>query len=153
MDIFILARALHILGVVLWIGGVSFVTLVLIPAIMRLDSDENQYLFFEKIEHRFAWQAKISTLLTGVTGFYMIHELDVWSRFMSIEFWWMHAMVFVWLVFTVMLFILEPFFLHKVFREQSIKHPKTFMNKVYRLHLFLLSISLITIIGAMLATH
>ncbi len=30
---FVLARTFHVLGVVLWIGGVAFVTTVLIPAL------------------------------------------------------------------------------------------------------------------------
>jgi uncharacterized membrane protein len=33
------ARALHVVGVVLWIGGVAMVTLVLIPAVRRMGSD------------------------------------------------------------------------------------------------------------------
>lgn len=31
MDDFVLARVIHVLSVVLWIGGVAFVTLVLWP--------------------------------------------------------------------------------------------------------------------------
>jgi uncharacterized membrane protein len=153
VDSFSIAKALHILGVVLWIGGVAFVTFILIPAIRRLDHLENQYDFFEKIEHRFAWQARFTTLLTGITGFYLTYELNAWSRFMSLEFWWMHAMVLVWLIFTLMLFVLEPLVLHKAFKEQSIKNPKTLMKKVYVLHLLLIGISLITILGAMIGTH
>jgi uncharacterized membrane protein len=36
MDPAIAARALHVLGVVLWIGGVAFVTTVLLPAVRRI---------------------------------------------------------------------------------------------------------------------
>jgi uncharacterized membrane protein len=32
-DLFILARALHVLGIVLWIGGVAFVTTVVLLAL------------------------------------------------------------------------------------------------------------------------
>ena len=35
MDDFILARAVHVLSVLLWIGGVAFVTTVLLPAVRR----------------------------------------------------------------------------------------------------------------------
>ena len=38
MDDFVyfgLARALHVMGVVLWIGGVAFVTTVLIPSLRK----------------------------------------------------------------------------------------------------------------------
>jgi uncharacterized membrane protein len=41
-----IARALHILGVVLWIGGVGFVTTVLLPAIRRLKTPDQRASFF-----------------------------------------------------------------------------------------------------------
>ena len=153
MSTFSLVKALHILGVVLWIGGVAFVTLILIPSIRRLNHLENQYVFFEKIEHRFAWQARFTTLLTGITGFYMVEELDAWGRFLMMEFWWMHAMVIVWFIFTLMLFVLEPLFLHKQFIVLSKKEPQRLMQRVQFLHHLLLIISLITLLGAMLGTH
>lgn len=35
MDGITIARAIHVLAVLLWIGGVAFVTLVLMPSIRR----------------------------------------------------------------------------------------------------------------------
>jgi uncharacterized membrane protein len=36
-----LARALHVVGVVLWIGGVAFVTTTLIPSLKKMaDTDK-----------------------------------------------------------------------------------------------------------------
>ena len=37
MDDVVIARALHVLGVVVWIGGVSMVTTIALPAIRRGD--------------------------------------------------------------------------------------------------------------------
>ncbi|MHB1620904.1 MAG: hypothetical protein ACYCTY_13170 [Sulfuricella sp.] len=64
LNAFALVRALHVIGVVLWIGGVAMVTTVLLPATRQLKSAEEQVAFFEKIESRFAWQARFTTLLT-----------------------------------------------------------------------------------------
>jgi uncharacterized membrane protein len=61
-------RIVHILGVVLWIGGVALETTVLLPAIKPLKSAEEQISTFEMIESRFAWQARVTTLLTGLSG-------------------------------------------------------------------------------------
>lgn len=148
-----IAKAIHILGVVLWIGGVAFVTFILIPAIRRLDNLENQYTFFEKIEHKFAWQARFTTLMTGISGFYLVEILGAWSRFLYLKFWWMHAMVLVWFVFTLMLFVLEPLFLHKLFMKLSKEDPENLMRRVQVLHYFLVILSLITVVGAMLGSH
>jgi len=38
---------------------------------------------FERIEGRFAWQARAWTLLVGATGFYLSWMLDLWDRFRS----------------------------------------------------------------------
>lgn len=77
--------------------------------------------FFERIEGRFAWQARATTILVGLSGFYITVVWDLWSRFESVAYWWMHAMVLVWLVFTVMLFIAEPLFLHRWFLAKALE--------------------------------
>ena len=46
MDDLALARSLHVVAVVLWIGGVGFVTTVLLPAIRRLKAPEERVAFF-----------------------------------------------------------------------------------------------------------
>jgi uncharacterized membrane protein len=108
-----IVRAVHVLSVVLWIGGVGFVTTVMLPAVRRLKAAEDQLTFFDTFERRFAWQARIATLFTALTGLHMVIRLDLWDRFLSASFWWMHAMVVVWLLFTLMLFVVEPLFLHR----------------------------------------
>jgi len=87
MDAAIAARALHVLGVVLWIGGVAFVTTVLLPAVRRLKSPEERVAFFEAVERRFAWQARATTLLVGATGFHLTAAWDLWARFSSPSYW------------------------------------------------------------------
>ena len=57
MDDAALARAVHVAGVVLWIGGVGFVTTVLLPAVRRMKRPEERVAFFEAVERKFAWQA------------------------------------------------------------------------------------------------
>lgn len=153
MDEFVLARVVHVLGVVLWIGGVAMVTTVLFPAVARMKSAEERVEFFEHIESRFATQARFTTLLVGMSGFYMVHILDGWNRFTQLHFWWMHAMVLVWGVFTLMLFVLEPWALHNWFKTRAQTKPVQTFVLIRRLHWFLLSISLITIAGAVAGSH
>ena len=88
LDYFTLARVVQVIAVILWIGGVSMVTTVLIPAIKKMKSKEDQIKTFEQIEGRFAMQAKITTLLTGITGFYMLYAIDGWDRYLNLKFWW-----------------------------------------------------------------
>lgn len=153
MDDITVARALHVLGVVLWIGGVGFVTTVLLPAVRRMKTPEERVTLFEAIEGRFAWQARGTTLLVGATGFHITAVWDLWDRFHDMAFWWMHAMVFVWLVFTVMLFVAEPLFLHRWIQQQAKRNPERTFRLIQRLHWVLLTISLVTVLGAVAGSH
>jgi len=153
MDPAIPIRALHVLGVVLWIGGVAFVTTVLLPAVRRLKSPAERVAFFEEIERRFAWQARATTLLVGATGFHLTAAWDLWARFGSPGYWWMHAMVAVWAIFTVMLFIAEPLFLHRRLIERAKHDPEGTFRRIERMHWVLLTISLVTVLGAVAGAH
>jgi uncharacterized membrane protein len=66
---FILARVLHVLAVVLWIGGVGLVTTVLLPSIRRSYPVEGRFGAFHAMEDRFARQARVTTAIVGASGF------------------------------------------------------------------------------------
>jgi uncharacterized membrane protein len=148
-----IARALHVFGVVLWIGGVGFVTTVLLPAVGRMTDPQERVAFFEKIEGRFAWQARGTTLLVGASGLYLAYAWDLWDRFTQPAYWWMHAMVFVWAVFTVMLFVAEPLFLHRWFLVRAARKPAETFRLIQVMHWILLAISLVTVLGATMGSH
>jgi uncharacterized membrane protein len=153
MENLTLARVVHVIAVVLWIGGVAMVTTVMIPAIKSMKKKEEQIKTFHEIERRFAFQAKITTLITGLSGFYMLYELNAWNRYLDPRFWWIHAMTLVWLIFTIMLFVLEPFVLHRLFDKYVQKNPKKTFGFLHRMHWFLLILSIITIVGAVAGSH
>ncbi|MHA1537176.1 MAG: hypothetical protein ACTSUD_06445 [Alphaproteobacteria bacterium] len=153
IDESVLARALHVLGVVLWIGGVAMVTTILLPTMRRFEDPGEGIEMFHRIEKRFAWQARFTTLLTGASGFYMIDALDAWGRYADPSYWWFHAMTAVWLVFTLMLFVLEPLVLDRWFQAQAARNPRKTLATIQRMHWFLLAISLLTILGAVAGAH
>jgi uncharacterized membrane protein len=80
MDEVAAARALHVLAVVIWIGGVAMVTTVVLPAVRHGDIGPNRLQAFEAIERRFGWHARIATVIVALTGFYMTDALDLWGR-------------------------------------------------------------------------
>ena len=153
MEGWIVARVLHVIGVVLWIGGVAMVTTVLLPATRRLKTAAERVVFFEEIERRFAAQSRVTTLIVGASGFYLVHQLDLWRRLARPEFWWMHAMIVIWVIFTLMLFVLEPLFLHRWFIERAQREPEATFGLVARLHWMLLGVSLVTVAGAIAGSH
>lgn len=134
----------------MWIGGVGFVTLVLLPAMHGLPEGERLGAF-HRFEGSFAPQARLWVLLAGASGFWMVWRTDMWSRLADPHFWWMHAMICVWAIFFVMLFIIEPLFLHR--RMARSPTPGRDFRRMITMHRVLLSLSLITVFGAAAGSH
>src|SRR3546814_6606156 len=127
MDDVVLARVLHVLAIIPWIGGVAFVTTALMPSIRRNNPPDARLSAFHRVEQRFAWQARLWVALAGVSGFWMIHRADLWDRFADLPYWWMHAMLFLLLVFALMLYIVEPLFLHR--RMKRLANPARTLDR------------------------
>jgi uncharacterized membrane protein len=82
-----LARAIHILAVVHWIGGVAVVTTIVLPRARELPDAKDAVALFETFEKRFAAQARVSILLAGLSGLYMLVKMNAWDRFQYLSFW------------------------------------------------------------------
>ena len=151
---FAIARALHVFSVLIWIGGVAFVTLVLLPACRDLAAPREQLALFERLEHRFAPIARWTVLLAGLSGLWLTWRLGAWERFADpLGWWWMHGMVAVWSLFALMLFLLEPFVLPRLFARLAERDPEALMARVQRLHRVLLAASLLVVLGAVAGSH
>lgn len=152
-NIFVITRALHVIGVVFWIGGVAFVTTVLIPSLKNNADHYNRWELFEQLEGRFGKQAKLATLLTGISGYYMLDLMGAWGRYLQLQYWWVHLMTFIWVIFTLVLFVLEPWFLHSWFKKQANKDSDQAFSLLHRFHIILLTLSLLAVAGAVGGSH
>jgi len=153
LDALTVARAIHVLAIVHWIGGVSIVTTIVLPYAGRLTDPKAALEAFHVFERRFAAQARISILLAGLSGLYMVFALDAWSRFRDPSFWWLHLMVAVWLIFAIMVYALEPLLLHESFRKLAVKAQKRALGLATRLHAVALTVSAVAIAAGVLGAH
>jgi uncharacterized membrane protein len=151
MEDFMIARAVHVLSVLFWIGGVAFVTTVLMPSIRRSTPPLDRLESFHRFEGRFAPQAGVWVLIAGASGLWMIYRADLWDRFADPQYWWMHAMVAVWLIFALMLFVIEPLFLHR--RMTISPDPARDFARLERMHWIALLLSLVTTLGSVAGSH
>jgi len=142
-----LARALHVLFVAHWIGGVSFVTLIALPLARAASDARTGWALFELIESRFSSQVRWTIPLAGATGLWMTWRLELWPRFPEPSFWWMDAMVLVWALFMIAVFVIEPF-AHRRLAAEAARDPEALMQRLFRVHLVLLAVAGVTIIGA-----
>ena len=143
------ARAIHELSVMLWIGGIGFVTTVLMPVIHHTRPPQARLATFQPFGNFFAWQARISVLLAGLSGFYLTYRFDSWDRFGSGHYLWMDAMLGLWLLFVVKLSNVEMLFSGR--RRATLEDPngRTFA-RIQRFHeiLFILSLAVVFVSAA-----
>lgn len=151
MTDFVIARIIHVIAVILWIGGVAFVTLVTMPVTRRDNLPEDRLAAFQRMESGFAPQARIWVALAGASGLWMCWRADLWHRFAEPSAWWMTAMVAVWAVFALMLFVLEPLVIHR--RMLNSKSPAADFRRMEIMHRVLLLASLVTAAGAVGGSH
>jgi len=152
LDDITLARALHVAGLVHWIGGLAFVTLVVLPLALSRSAAAGPLSLFDAVEQRFSAQVRISIPLVGATGLWMTYRMDLWDRFVDPGFWWMTAMFGLWAVFMIMVFVLEPA-LHGWFEQQARDHPHAVLRRMTVLHGVLLALATLTVLGAVAGSH
>lgn len=153
MDDLTVARAVHVLAVIHWIGGVAFVTAVILPAIAAFEAPSRRFALFEAIEHRFSAQVKISVPVAGLSGAWMAWRLDAWSRFLEPAGWWLAAMALVWLLFMAILFVVEPLLLRGWFHGRVSADPAGAFRFVQRAHVILLLAGMTVAAAGVLGAH
>ena len=152
MDDVTLARAVHVLSIVHWIGGMAFVTLVVLPVARRTVDPLKGLALFEAVEQRFSAQVRFSVPLAGLSGFYMAERLDSWPRFLDATQWWLGAMVLLWLLFMAILFVIEPLAGHRLL-EAGRADPDATLGFVQEAHWLLLGVSAAVAGAAVLGAH
>ena len=153
IDDLALARAIHVLALVHWIGGVAVVTTIVLPRAREMSDAKDAVAAFEGFERRFAQQARVSILLAGLSGLYILIKLDAWDRFQYASFWWMHLMVAVWILFAFMIYVLEPLVIHRVFHDYALRQKHRAFAVATRLHVIALLISALAIAAGVLGAH
>jgi uncharacterized membrane protein len=153
IDDFALARAVHVLALVHWIGGVAAVTTIVLPRARELPDARDAVAAFEAFERHFARQVRVSILFVGLSGVYMLMKLDAWDRFQYASFWWMDLMVAVWGVFALVVYVIAPLVIHRLFHDFALRQKHRAFALATRLHLIALSVSALTIVAGVLGAH
>lgn len=79
--------------------------------------------------------------------------MNAWEWYQDLQFWWLHLMTFIWIVFTVVLFVLEPLILHRWFMQQATRDSDKAFALIHKMHKVLLTLSLLAVAGAVAGVH
>ena len=137
---------IHVLSVVVWIGGVAFVTLVTFPMILREEKSLEQVMMFQGVEHRFAKIAKLMVILAGLSGLYLLFE-----KGLSPGVW---IMIVVWTFYAALLFGLEKMIFKKIFSRPTDKlDTRKVFNILQGFHWVVLTLSALAIAAGIWTGH
>ncbi|HEU4616980.1 MAG TPA: hypothetical protein VFV10_03025 [Gammaproteobacteria bacterium] len=141
------ARAVHVLAVLWWVGGVAMVTATILPALARSGLSQPERLrMFTRIRARFVWQARTAVLLAGASGGYLLAHLGGAARLAYPQTWWISLMLATWGVFALLLFVIEPL---RGEHKDGMRRPRAFIL----LHAALLGLALATVAAGVVGAH
>jgi uncharacterized membrane protein len=153
IDDLALARAIHVLALVHWIGGVTVVATIVLPRARALPDAKQAIASFEAFERRFASQVRVSILLVGLSGAYMLMKDGAWDRLQQASFWWLHLMIAVWVLFALIVYVLEPLALHRLFREFALRNKDRAFALATGLHALALTVAAFAIGAGVVGAH
>src|SRR5262245_34123873 len=153
IDDLALARAIHVLALVHWLGGVAVVTTIVLPRAHALLDAHEAVAAFEAFEQRFASQVRISILLAGLSGAYMLAKIGAWNSLQHASFWWLHLMIAVWILFAVVVYVLEPLVLHRLFHEFALRTKDRTCAVAIGLHAIALILAALALSAGVIGAH
>lgn len=155
--LFTLLHIIHLLTVIIWIGGLVFVTSIVLPMAIRTPDALQKVLMFQRIEHRFAPLAKVYNIITGVTGFAMMFLMGWQGALFTRSGIPLTFMLLIWVFWFVMLFGLEPIIIKKMLENMLKKGEQMDIESVFtkmnRLHWVMVVISLAASAAGVLVAH
>ena len=119
---------LHVFCIIIWIGGVTFVTTVVFPMMYRTEGSLEKALLFQGVEHRFAFMVKWILGIVFVTGFWLLSlrlGVKVLAEPKGIG---IVIMIFAWALYTTVLLSERKVFA-RIFADPS----KVDMNKALKM--------------------
>ena len=144
--------AIHVLGVVVWIGGVAFVTIIVFPILLKMEGSLEKMLLFQGIEHRFAKIAKISVAVVGITGAWMLQITGKWRTLFSAGGIGPTLMLIVW-IFYLLVLLFEARLFKVLFRGEAQQDTSRVFFRLSAFHWVVLGLSLLAIAVGVWAGH
>lgn len=144
--------AVHVIAVVLWIGGVSFVTIIVFPILLRMEGSLEKVMFFQGVEHRFAGLAKLYVFIAGATGFILLYLNDEFSLLFNRGGVGITLMLIAWLVYVFVLLFEKKIFLKLFSKPEKLDTTQIFF-RLSVFHWFVLGLSLLAVAAGVWAGH
>lgn len=148
----ILLLIIHVIGVIIWIGGVAFVTMVIFPMMYRTEGSLEKALLFQGVEHRFAGIVRWLIAIVGATGAYLLaawYGLGILAETRGLG---IVIMIAVWSFYTTVI-ILEKKLFARIFADPEKIDMDKALKMINAMHWVLLTASFSAVAGGVWFAH
>lgn len=135
----------HILSIVVWIGGVAFVTAIVFPTLASMDDSMAKVSFFMGFEKRFQFLAKVCVVIAGASGILLFWQRGGFAVLTTQEGALLGYKFLVWLIFVVLLFGAEQRLMAVLVSQDT--SPERALRRLSIFHWVVLILSLIAIVA------
>jgi len=131
---------IHVICVIVWIGGVTFVTTVIFPMMYRTEGSLEKALLFQGVEHRFAAIVRWLIVIVGATGLYILYAKFGFGILLQARGTGILIMIVVWTLYASILLSERKIFSRLFANPEKVDINKT-LKMLNAMHWFLIIIS------------
>lgn len=147
-----LITALHVVTIVLWIGGVAFVTINIFPILLTMEDSLEKVMLFQRVENKFARQARFYAWTAGITGAILLYLTGEYKMLFSINGIGVTVMLIVWFIYTFILTFEKRIFKVLFSQPERLDTARIF-KRLNIFHWFVLGLSLVAVFIGVLSGH
>jgi uncharacterized membrane protein len=136
-----LLTAIHVTTIVLWIGGVAFVTIIIFPLLLRMEDSFEKVLLFQRVENKFAKQARIYAWTAGITGGLLLYLTGEHKALFTMHALGPTVMLIVWSLYIIVLTFEKKIFAVLFSQPEKLDAAKIFL-RLNTFHWIILGLSL-----------
>lgn len=144
--------AIHVTIVVLWIGGVAFVTIIIFPMLLKMEESLEKVLMFQRVESVFAKQARYYAWIAGPTGFLLLWLKDLHKYLFTKYTVGVSIMLVVWIFYTLVLTFEKKIF-GILFSDPKKYDAEKIFARLARGHWIIMGVSLAAVFFGVLFGH
>lgn len=147
-----LLTAIHVTTIVLWIGGVAFVTMIIFPVLLAMEDSLEKVLLFQRMENKFAMQARIYAWTAGITGGLLLYLTGEYRELFTMNALGPTVMLVVWLLYIFVLTFEKKIFA-VLFSQPDQSDPAKMFLRLSAFHWIVLGLSLLAVFIGVWAGH
>lgn len=147
-----LLTAIHVATVVLWIGGVAFVTIIIFPLLLRIEDPVQKIMLFQRVENKFARHARIYAWTAGISGFLLLYLTGIHTLLFTRRGIGVLLMIVVWIIYTFILTFERRVF-EIVFKKTDRPDTARIFRRMGIFHWFILIMSLLAVFFGVFSGH